>query len=99
MTNLHLGNRRISPQAVADHLDGASRLAERAAACFGGCLYAGVDVLLDAKGQAFIGEINAFGDLLPGLTDRGDDAYTAIARAYLARANTASARGGGSAQP
>ncbi len=79
MTNLHLGNRR-GDEALLDRLDEALRLAERAAACFPNSLYAGVDVLLDTSGRPLIGEINAFGDLLPRLTHRGESAYTAIAR-------------------
>jgi glutathione synthase/RimK-type ligase-like ATP-grasp enzyme len=84
MTNLHLGNRRANPTGLEQPLAAAARLAEKAAACFPNSLYAGVDVLLDLKQQPFIGEINAFGDLLPGLIDRGDDPYTAIAKAHLA---------------
>jgi glutathione synthase/RimK-type ligase-like ATP-grasp enzyme len=86
MTNLHLGNQRgddailrelISPEKLA----AAFELAEQAAACFPESLYAGVDILIDSRHQAFVGEINAFGDLLPRLTHRGESAYTAIARA------------------
>ncbi len=86
MTNLHLGNRRADPTGLEVPLAGAARLAEKAAACFPNSLYAGVDVLLDLRGKAYIGEINAFGDLLPGLIDRGEDTYTAIAKAYLSLA-------------
>jgi hypothetical protein len=86
MTNLHLGNSRGDEAALRAHL-GEDRwaealgLAERAAACFPGCLYAGVDILLDSAGKAWVGEINAFGDLLPGLTHQGESAYSAIAEA------------------
>ena len=80
MTNLHLGNRRGCEAELGDLLEPALRLAERAAACFGGCLYAGVDILLDLKGRPLIGEINAFGDLLPSLKHRGECAYEAILR-------------------
>jgi glutathione synthase/RimK-type ligase-like ATP-grasp enzyme len=83
MTNLHLGNRRGNPSGLEASITTASALAVKAAACFPGSLYAGVDVLLDLKGQPLIGEINAFGDLLPGLIDGGEDAYTAIGRACL----------------
>ncbi len=85
MTNLHLGNRRANPSGLEAPLAAASRLAEKAAACFPNSLYAGVDVLLDLRGQPYIGEINAFGDLLPGLIDCGEDPYTAIGNAYLCR--------------
>ena len=90
MTNLHLGNQRgddialrelLGPQKLA----AAFALAEKAAACFPDSLYAGVDQEIHARHQAFVGEINAFGDLLPRLTHRGESAYTAIARACHAR--------------
>lgn len=85
MTNLHLGNRRgdleqvrevYGEQAVIDCL----RLAEKAASCFPKTLYAGVDILLNRRGEALVGEVNAFGDLLPGLIDRDETSYEAIAR-------------------
>ena len=90
MTNLHLGNQRGDGFALGEllgpeKLAAALALAEKAAACFPDSLYAGVDVLLDARHQAFVGEINAFGDLLPRLTHRGESAYTAIARACHAQ--------------
>ncbi len=90
MTNLHLGNARgdgealrelIGPEKLAD----AFALAERAAACFPDSLYAGVDILLDQRHRALVGEINAFGDLLPRLTHRGESAYAAIAQACHAQ--------------
>ena len=86
MTNLHLGNRRGDEAELKDHIgasgfEAALRLAEEAAACFPRSLYAGVDILLDSAGRPLVGEINAFGDLLPRLFDRGESAYTAIARA------------------
>lgn len=85
MTNLHLGNRRATSDGLDSELAQAKVLAERAAACFPDCVYAGVDVLLDVRGRPCIGEINAFGDLLPGLKHRGEDTYQAIARAALER--------------
>lgn len=83
MTNLHLGNRRGQLQEVQAHLPAALELAERALACFPGCLYAGVDILLDQRGRPLIGEINAFGDLLPNLEHQGESAYEAIISAAL----------------
>ena len=85
MTNLHLGNRRAFPAGLDSTQGEAASLAVAAAACFPDSLCVGTDVLLDGRGRAYIGEVNAFGDLLPGLMHQGDDAYTAIARAYLAR--------------
>ena len=88
MTNLHLKNKRADIAQFFDRISpskalAAFELAERAAHCFPNSLYAGVDILIDARGRAFVGEINAFGDLLPGLTHRGESPYTAIARACL----------------
>jgi glutathione synthase/RimK-type ligase-like ATP-grasp enzyme len=86
MTNLHLGNQRGDEAVLRDcigpeKLEAAFRLAERAAACFPDSLYAGVDILLDTQHRALVGEINAFGDLLPRLQHRGESAYAAIAKA------------------
>ncbi|MGC3961076.1 MAG: STM4014 family protein [Verrucomicrobiota bacterium] len=86
MTNLHLGNQRGDETVLENSiglpkLEAAFRLAEKAAACFPDSLYAGVDILLDTQHRALVGEINAFGDLLPRLLHRGESAYTAIAKA------------------
>jgi hypothetical protein len=86
MTNLHLGNRRGDEsefiEAIGpERLSAAFQLAEQAAGCFPESLSCGVDVLLDARHRPFVGEINAFGDLLPRLTHRGDSAYAAIFKA------------------
>jgi hypothetical protein len=92
MTNLHLGNQRGDTAALraclgSQKFEAALELAVRAAACFPESRYAGVDVLIDTRHRALVGEINAFGDLLPRLVDRGESAYTAIAKAsHAARA-------------
>ncbi|MGX1372884.1 glutathione synthase/RimK-type ligase-like ATP-grasp enzyme [Streptomyces canus] len=97
LTNLHLGGSRgdlgTARQAVtaagarwADVLD----VCERAASCFPRTLCVGVD-LLPAVGwrRSFVGEVNAFGDLLPRLTGlpgsgaEGLDTYTAQVAAAL----------------
>lgn len=83
MTNLHLGNRRADPARLGPWLEPARQLARQAAACFPHSHYAGVDILLDGRGRPWIGEINAFGDLLPGLLDRGESPYAAIARSWF----------------
>lgn len=90
MTNLHLGNRRGDLDEIREAIGDAGLLAawktaERAAACFPRCLYAGVDILLDNAGRPLVGEINAFGDLLPGLVHREETAYEAIAKACHAQ--------------
>jgi glutathione synthase/RimK-type ligase-like ATP-grasp enzyme len=89
MTNLHLGNQRGDKAALveaigASKLQAAFDLAEQAAACFPNSLYAGVDILIDSKHRSLVGEINAFGDLLPRLTHRGESAYEALAKACRA---------------
>ncbi|MEV5572879.1 STM4014 family protein [Spirillospora sp. NPDC052269] len=95
MTNLHLGGQRGDLGAVRAALgeDGwrkAMDVCARAAACFPRSLMVGVDLLLGIGWRRYaIGEVNAFGDLLPnlpGLPDgpaAGVDAYTAQVRAAL----------------
>jgi hypothetical protein len=80
----------------AEAWEDAKAACERAAAVFPGSLYAGVDVLVrpraaelevarPARGRAphAILEINAFGDLLPGVRHSGDDTYEAEIKAVL----------------
>ncbi|MGW4477979.1 STM4014 family protein [Rhodococcus triatomae] len=76
MTNLHLGGSRGDLAAAMAAFDSggfgwerALSVAERAAAAFPRTLCVGVDLLpaADWRGAA-VGEVNAFGDLLPGLT-------------------------------
>ncbi|WP_131738984.1 STM4014 family protein [Actinomadura roseirufa] len=95
MTNLHLGGARGDLDAVRSALgeDGWHRALDvcaRAAACFPGSLMVGVDLLVCIGMKRFaVGEVNAFGDLLPGLTGlaggpaEGLDTYTAQVRAAL----------------
>ncbi|MFC4052284.1 STM4014 family protein [Actinomadura syzygii] len=93
MTNLHLGGTRGDVSAVQSALGEAGwrramDVCARAAACFPGSLMVGVDLLI---GQGMrhmeVGEVNAFGDLLPGLTGfpggpaEGLDTYAAQVRA------------------
>ncbi|AEV83538.1 hypothetical protein ACWT_2903 [Actinoplanes sp. SE50] len=84
MTNLHLGNARGDVAAVRAAAGGAAwaaamRTCERAAACFPGTLHAGVDLMFHANWRSHaVAEVNAFGDLLPGiLSDDGLDTYEA----------------------
>nr|WP_243407401.1 STM4014 family protein [Frankia canadensis] len=96
MTNLHLGGARGSVPAVREALGpvGWHRALEtcaRAAACFPGSLMVGVDLLVELGWRRVaVGEVNAFGDLLPGITGltgtwaEGLDAYAAQVRAMLA---------------
>ncbi|MCW2935234.1 MAG: hypothetical protein JWM19_6196 [Actinomycetia bacterium] len=95
ITNLHLGGQRGDLGAVRDRL-GQARwrqaldVCAQAAACFPATLMVGVDLLIDAGLRRFlVGEVNAFGDLLPGLAGlpggpaEGLDTYTAQVRAVI----------------
>ena len=91
MTNLHLGNRRGDADALRERMppgawEAALRACERAAAVALGGFYAGVDLVV-APGYRRLAvlEINAFGDLLPGLAWRGLDTYEAEIAAVLDR--------------
>ncbi len=82
MTNLHLLNKRGNWAAVQarmgpDTWQKAQRMCLAAKALFPKSLYAGVDLLVspDYRSMAIL-EINAFGDLLPGITHQGQDTYT-----------------------
>ncbi|MFD3488453.1 STM4014 family protein [Streptomyces sp. NPDC058665] len=78
MTNLHLGGSRGDLNAVREAAEAASggggwraalEICEQAAACFPGTHCVGVDLLPATGWRRFaVGEVNAFGDLLPGLT-------------------------------
>lgn len=98
MTNLHLGGARGDLDAAREAIraaDGSFQdaldAAERAAACFPGTLCVGVDVLPSTGWRRFtVGEVNAFGDLLPRLTGlpgsgaEGLDTYAAQVAAVAA---------------
>lgn len=81
MTNLHLGNARGDLAALRESVDPhsweqAMATAEAAAACFPRTLYAGVDLLASPGWREFaVCEVNAFGDLLPGVLHEGRDTY------------------------
>ncbi|MFI1801271.1 STM4014 family protein [Streptomyces sp. NPDC020379] len=88
LTNLHLGGSRGDLSAAVEAAGGqwarALEICERAAACFPGTLCVGVDLLPAVGWRRFaVGEVNAFGDLLPGLTGlpgsgaEGHDTYGA----------------------
>ncbi|MFB7874372.1 STM4014 family protein [Nocardia sp. NPDC056064] len=73
LTNLHLGGTRgelaAARAAAGERWAAALAVCERAAACFPGTLCVGVDLLPGLGWRRFtVGEVNAFGDLLPGLT-------------------------------
>ncbi|WP_197455247.1 STM4014 family protein [Stieleria neptunia] len=89
ITNLHLGNRRGSLQAVTDavgssRVERCRRLALHAASCFPETLYCGVDILLPRSGDPLVCEVNAFGDFLPNLVAGGKTVYEAILQSNAA---------------
>src|SRR4029077_1359837 len=83
MTNLHLKNRRgdvgtLRAKMESPDWEAALHTCRRASAAFPDCLYTGVDLLIapGCRRHAVL-EVNAFGDLLPGVTCRGRDTYAA----------------------
>ncbi|GAA0244035.1 STM4014 family protein [Cryptosporangium japonicum] len=92
MTNLHLGNARGDVDAVraligADAYGSALATCVEAAACFPGSPHVGVDLMVgvDRRSHA-VAEVNAFGDLLPGVLDaHGRNTYEAQLDAVGAR--------------
>lgn len=89
MTNLHLGGLRGDLAAVRHALGPAGwaramDICAGVAACFPGSLHTGVDLMVGADLRGFaVAEVNAFGDLLPGLLVDGLDTYGAQVRAVL----------------
>ena len=86
-------DRRGDPEAIRSRMgpaawESALCSCERAAGLFPKSLYAGVDLVIASgfRSHAVL-EINAFGDLLPGVTDRGMDPYTAELAALIGPAS------------
>lgn len=87
ITNLHLGGKRRDVREYREWVGeerwhGIIALAERTAACFPRSHCLGIDVLSDCDTD-YVGEVNAYGDLLPNLVGlpgtlgEGVDTYTA----------------------
>ncbi|SHJ06932.1 hypothetical protein SAMN05421803_103335 [Nocardiopsis flavescens] len=80
LTNLHLGNARGDLEALMDDVgperwDAAMAVAEAAAGRFA-TLHAGVDLMASPGWRSFaVCEVNAFGDLIPGVLHEGRDTY------------------------
>ena len=89
MTNLHLGNARGDVAAVRAAAGeqawaAAMRTCARVAGCFPGTLHVGVDLMFRAGwGGHAVAEVNAFGDLLPGVLADGQDTYRAQVAAVV----------------
>ena len=89
MTNLHLGNERGDTEEFlakvgVENWEIMKQTCEAAAALFPNSLYCGIDLLIapDFRNHVIL-EINAFGDLLPGITWNGMDTYTSEVQAIL----------------
>lgn len=82
-TNLHLLNARGQLSTVQEVLGeecyaSVLETCERAASVFSNCLYVGVDVLISSDFKSHsVAEVNAFGDLLPGILCDGVSTYEA----------------------
>lgn len=91
LTNLHLGNERGDTDAIRDNVGepawrAALDTAEEAASVFGRTLHAGVDLLVSPGWRHIVvGEVNAFGDLLPRVLHEGRDTYTEQLHALATR--------------
>ncbi|MGB3640201.1 MAG: STM4014 family protein [Rivularia sp. (in: cyanobacteria)] len=89
MTNLHLGNERGNLEEFLalvgdENWQKMKRTCEEAAGLFPNSLYCGVDLMIlqDWEQHAVL-EINAFGDLLPGITHRGLNTYESELKAVF----------------
>ncbi|MBO3739196.1 STM4014 family protein [Actinoplanes sp. NEAU-H7] len=89
MTNLHLGNARgdvAAVRAAAGERSWAAAMETcvRVAACFPRTLHVGVDLMFRVGWRDHaVAEVNAFGDLLPGVLADGQDTYDAQVAALL----------------
>jgi hypothetical protein len=81
ITNLHLGNARGDVEAVRSAAGAAAweealHSCRRVAACFPASLHVGVDLMFAPSWRRHaVAEVNAFGDLLPGVLADGLDTY------------------------
>jgi glutathione synthase/RimK-type ligase-like ATP-grasp enzyme len=80
MTNLHLGGARGDLEALrraaGQQFDAAMTTCAAAAACFPGSSQVGIDLMFSSDWRRHaVAEVNAFGDLLPGLLVDGRDTY------------------------
>ncbi len=86
MTNLHLGNQREAdwPDDPRIDIQQIEKLSQKTKDLFPNSLYAGVDICLDRTTmRPYVLEINAFGDLLPGIRHDGYSTYEAEITAQL----------------
>lgn len=87
ITNLHLLNERSGPDPLKQKMrpsdwDALIATCEQVARCFPNMLYLGIDVAVHADLRKHtVLEVNAWGDLLKGITDRGQTTYEAEVQA------------------
>ncbi|MEH1101526.1 STM4014 family protein [Micromonospora sp. CPCC 205561] len=87
LTNLHLGNARgdlaeVRAAAGPAAWAAAMETCERVAGCFPRTLHVGIDLMfLVGWRRHAVAEVNAFGDLLPGVLADGRDSYAEQVRA------------------
>jgi glutathione synthase/RimK-type ligase-like ATP-grasp enzyme len=91
LTNLHLGNDRreisdLPPGLTAENWQKMLATCEQAATCFPRSFYCGVDLLISPNlKDHYILELNAFGDLLQGITYEGLDTYATEVKMLLTK--------------
>jgi glutathione synthase/RimK-type ligase-like ATP-grasp enzyme len=91
MTNLHLGNRRGDTTVLWERLGpdrwrAIQETCRQTAAVFPGTLHTGLDICVTPGWRRHaVVEVNAFGDLLPGVLWDGSDTYGAEVAAVLKR--------------
>jgi glutathione synthase/RimK-type ligase-like ATP-grasp enzyme len=95
MTNLHLGAQRgdvdgVRHAAGGENWRAAMETCVRAAAEFPGCLMVGIDLMFSRNWRRHaVAEVNAFGDLLPGLVNEyGRDTYAEQVHRMVATCST-----------
>ena len=89
LTNLHLGNRRGDTESLKAAVgpvawEAALQTCRKVAGCFPRSLQVGIDLMFLAGGRGHaVAEVNAFGDLLPGVLADGLDTYQTQVDAVL----------------
>lgn len=72
ITNLHLGNQKLDVKDSGISIqiqEKIETIAVEVIAAFPKLNYAGIDILVDRRGEVYVLEVNAFGDMLLGITN------------------------------